>query len=153
MGEGRESNIDVREEHPLAASWTFPNQGPNLQPRHVPQPGIKPATLHFGEWHPIKWATPVRASSWTVLRNTGVVFLSAQQWAVTMSVVWGPGLNSGGEASSFIWHCCWSVNVSRVKGTNHVLVALWNSSDLADLLKGCGSLWVCGPHLELLIWA
>ena len=39
-----------------------PNQGPVLQPRHVPWLGIKPATLWFTGWHSVHWATPVRDS-------------------------------------------------------------------------------------------
>ena len=39
-GEGRERererNIDGREKHQSVASHTHPNQGPNLQPRHMP---------------------------------------------------------------------------------------------------------------------
>ena len=32
----REENISVKEKHRLVASPTHPNQGPKLQPRHVP---------------------------------------------------------------------------------------------------------------------
>ena len=40
-----------------------PKQGPSLQLRHVPWPGIEPATFGFAEqWHPTPWATPIRAS-------------------------------------------------------------------------------------------
>ena len=39
-GKGRERewerNIDMREKHRLAAFCMYPNQGPDLQPRHVP---------------------------------------------------------------------------------------------------------------------
>ena len=39
-GEGgereRKRNIDMREKHPLVASCTHPDWGPNLQPRDVP---------------------------------------------------------------------------------------------------------------------
>ena len=55
-GEGREGererNIDVREKHQPAAFHMHPNQETNLQPRHVPYPGIKPVTFWFEEQHP-----------------------------------------------------------------------------------------------------
>ena len=38
-----------------------PHWGPSLQPRHVPWPGIKPATLWFAGRHSVHWATPARA--------------------------------------------------------------------------------------------
>ena len=38
-----------------------PHWGPGPQPRHVPCPGIKPATLFFAGLHSIRWATPARA--------------------------------------------------------------------------------------------
>ena len=60
-GEGREKemkrNISVREKHWSVASGACPNQGPNLQPRHVPRQGIKTTTFHFVRWHPTNWAT------------------------------------------------------------------------------------------------
>ena len=43
----RERNIHVQEKHRLAASCTPPTGDLALQPRHVPQPGIEPATLPF----------------------------------------------------------------------------------------------------------
>ena len=39
-----------------------PNQGPVLQPRHVPWPGIKPVAFYFSGQHSIHWATPARAA-------------------------------------------------------------------------------------------
>ena len=38
----------------------MPDQGRNLQPKYVPQPGTKPETFHFTDWSPINWATQVR---------------------------------------------------------------------------------------------
>ena len=38
-----------------------PDQVPNLQPRHVPWPGIEPATLHPEGQCPTNWVTPARA--------------------------------------------------------------------------------------------
>ena len=39
--------------------WTHtPNQGPGPQPRHVPWPGIEPATFQFAVWRLTHWATP-----------------------------------------------------------------------------------------------
>ena len=38
-----------------------PNQGPGLQPRHVPWLGIEPVTFQFSGQRSIHWATPVRA--------------------------------------------------------------------------------------------
>ena len=50
-GEGRdkekERNTDMREKHRSVASGTCPNQGLNLQLRHVSWLGIKPVTFHF----------------------------------------------------------------------------------------------------------
>ena len=55
-----ERNIDWL---PLA----LPNQGPGPQPRHVPQPGIEPATFCFAARCPTHCATAVRAEpSFTV---------------------------------------------------------------------------------------
>ena len=41
-----ESNIDA-EKHRSVASPISPDWGPNLQPRHIPWPGIKPVTFWF----------------------------------------------------------------------------------------------------------
>ena len=43
----RKRNINVREKHQSVASRVHHNQGPNPQPRHVPRPGIEPATFCF----------------------------------------------------------------------------------------------------------
>ena len=51
------------EKRQLVASHTHPNQEPNLQPRHVPWPGVEPMTFHCVVWHLTNWTTPVRASS------------------------------------------------------------------------------------------
>ena len=39
-----------------------PNQGPGLQPRHVPWLGIEPMTLWFAGVCSIHWATPARTA-------------------------------------------------------------------------------------------
>ena len=57
----REKKICVKAKHHLVSSWTCPNQGPGPQPRHVPWPGIEPATFHFVGWHSTNWAALVRA--------------------------------------------------------------------------------------------
>ena len=57
----REGNICVGEEHWLAASCMGPDWGPVLQPRHLAWPGKKLATFRFVGWHPVNWATQVRA--------------------------------------------------------------------------------------------
>ena len=36
-------------------------RGPGLQPRHVPWPGIEPATFQLAGWRSVHWATPDRA--------------------------------------------------------------------------------------------
>ena len=41
-----------------------PSQGPNLQPRHVPWPGIELVTFHFVGRCPARWATLLRALSY-----------------------------------------------------------------------------------------
>ena len=51
----------MQEKHRLVVSCTHPDQGLNLQPRHVPLPGTELATFCFAGWCPNKWATPVRA--------------------------------------------------------------------------------------------
>ena len=43
----RERNTDVSEKHQLVASCMRPAWGRNVQPRHVPWPGIKPVTCQF----------------------------------------------------------------------------------------------------------
>ena len=50
----RERNIDVREKYLSGASRTSPNQGLNLQLKHMLQPRIEPATLCSAGWHPAK---------------------------------------------------------------------------------------------------
>ena len=54
-----------------------PYWGPALQPRHVPQLGIEPATLWFTSWHSIHWATPARLSQYLKLLLVALVFLLA----------------------------------------------------------------------------
>lgn len=44
----REREIDLEKKCLLVASHTRHEQGLNLQPRHVPRPGIKPATFWYG---------------------------------------------------------------------------------------------------------
>ena len=53
--------------HCLVASCTHPSWGSNLQPRHVPWPGIEPVTFHFARWCPTHWASPVRATAWYLI--------------------------------------------------------------------------------------
>ena len=46
-----------------------PSWAPGPQPRHVPQPGIKPATFQFAGWRSNRWPTPARAirvTSWKI---------------------------------------------------------------------------------------
>ena len=58
----KERNSDVREKHRLVASRMHTIRGLNLQPRHVPWLGTKPATFSFVRWCPTNWATPVRTT-------------------------------------------------------------------------------------------
>ena len=82
-GEGREKererNITVREKHWSVASLTCPDQGPNLQPSHVPWPRIKRAAFHFAEWRPTNWATVVRelCNNFCLLRICNIVCIIA----------------------------------------------------------------------------
>ena len=46
-----------------------PDQGPGLQPSHVPYPGTGLVMLHPAEWHPTNWATPVRATEAFLKQN------------------------------------------------------------------------------------
>ena len=48
---GRETGTDVRETYQLAVFCIHPNWEPNLQPRHVPWPGIKPIIFEFVGWY------------------------------------------------------------------------------------------------------
>ena len=73
--EGREKG---RERHPCARdTWIgclliTPNWSPGPQPRHVPWPGIQPATFQFAGQHSIHWTTAVRAICymfWNILWN------------------------------------------------------------------------------------
>ena len=52
---------------PCAPYW-----GLDLQPRHVPWQGIKPATLCFTVWCSIHWATPARANILGLMLNSAV---------------------------------------------------------------------------------
>ena len=52
----------VRETLIRIASCTRPTQGPNRQPRHVPWPGIEPATFYFAGWCSTNWPMSVRGS-------------------------------------------------------------------------------------------
>ena len=45
--------MDGREKHQLVASHTRPDWGSNLQPKYVPQLGIKPATFHLWDDTPV----------------------------------------------------------------------------------------------------
>ena len=62
---GRETSMWERN-HRSVASCTCPNWGLNPQPRHIPWPGIEPATFRFAGWHPTNWATLTRAASLTL---------------------------------------------------------------------------------------
>ena len=81
--EGREKerarNINAREKYRSVASCMCPDWGLNLQPRHVPWPGIEPVTLWFAGWHPANWATLARARASHIciclLPLTGMLFL------------------------------------------------------------------------------
>ena len=52
-------NINVRKKYWSVVFHMHPNQGLNLQSRHVPWPGIEPATYHISGHCPTKWATVV----------------------------------------------------------------------------------------------
>ena len=80
----RERNIDVREKHQLVVSLTLPDQGPNVQPRHVPWPGIKPVTFLYAGWCPTNWATPVRA---VVSCNPRLSFINWIIWNCSYSTL------------------------------------------------------------------
>ena len=51
------------EKHRSVASHTCPDQGPNLQPRHVPWLGTEPTTFQSTGWCSNNWATPARAKN------------------------------------------------------------------------------------------
>ena len=68
--EKRERNIDVRGKHQLVASCTYPDWGPNPQPRHVPWLGMEPVTFCFVGWCPTNWSMMVRAEGHFWMRLT-----------------------------------------------------------------------------------
>ena len=61
----RERSISVWER--LVASHKVPNQGPGLEPRHVPWLGIEPAAFQFTGQRSVHWATPTRAHTFIFL--------------------------------------------------------------------------------------
>ena len=46
-----------------------PYWGPGPQPRHVPWPGIEPATFWFSGQHPTHWTTPVKVLYFETFRE------------------------------------------------------------------------------------
>ena len=61
-GRKRRRETSMWEKHWLVASRVCLDWGLNLQPRYVPEPGIKLTNFSFAGWHPTNWATPGRAS-------------------------------------------------------------------------------------------
>ena len=82
-GREGERNIDEWEKHRLVASHT-PTWGRDPQPRHVPRPGIKPATFQFTDQHSTHWATPTRASFTYFL----YYFYTTIVWEVVTEIIW-----------------------------------------------------------------
>ena len=63
----RKKNTDVRDKHRSIASSTHPDRGLNPQPRHMPWPGITPATFWCTGQHCNKLSHPVRATDSTFI--------------------------------------------------------------------------------------
>ena len=59
-----------------------PYWGPGPHPRHVPWPGIEPATLWFSGLHSMHWATPARAQK-IFLRGTWTPEATIPIWTTT----------------------------------------------------------------------
>ena len=80
-----------------------PNWGPCLQPRHVPWPGIEPATFWISGWHSFQWATPARAGLVVVNKNAlvlllkSLVILGKPSWLLTKLPAAGVLLSTQGE--------------------------------------------------------
>ena len=78
-----------------------PYWGPDLQPKHVPWLGIKPATFAFAGWHSIHWATAARANSQLLKRKAILFFQLPSVSSVLTPVPSGryfsnvPSVNSG----------------------------------------------------------
>ena len=66
----RETNIDVWEKHLLVAYHTHPDQGPGLQPRHVPWLGIKLVNFGFAGQCPTNWVSHTGQGSKSYLDST-----------------------------------------------------------------------------------
>ena len=56
-----ERNINMREKYQSVPSCLHPDQEPNLKPRHMPWPGIEPATFRFMGWCS-NWPPAARAA-------------------------------------------------------------------------------------------
>ena len=67
-GEREERYIDVRGKRWLVAFRRHPNQGSNLQPRHVPRPGIEPITTWFAQRCPTNRTAQTKAD-WFLRRT------------------------------------------------------------------------------------
>ena len=65
--ERKKKNTDVRDKHRSVASSTHPDRGLNPQPRHMPWPGITPATFWCTGQHCNKLSHPVRATDSTFI--------------------------------------------------------------------------------------
>ena len=65
--ERKKKNTDVRDKHRSVASSTHPDRGLNPQPRHMPWPGITPATFWCTGQHCNKLGHPVRATDSTFI--------------------------------------------------------------------------------------
>ena len=59
--EGKGGEREGEKHQCVVVLLSIPHWGPSPQPRHVPWPGIKPATLGFSGQRSIQWATPARA--------------------------------------------------------------------------------------------
>ena len=84
----------MREKHLSAVSCLSPNQGWNLQPRHVPWPGIQPATFQCTRWWPNQLSQPTRNSltvyieNWINLTSKNIIYINISSFC--FSYKWFP---------------------------------------------------------------
>ena len=123
-----EKNIDVWEKY---RSHTRPNWGLDLQPRHVPRPGMEPVTFHFVEWCSTSWATLVRAALIFKMKIAKCLRVGLC-WRGHLRPIWGKHFTSSkaphswGEGLSFQGICLWLVSHKRFQVTKQGLSFKWS---------------------------
>ena len=136
----------MRGKHPSLASPTLLDQGPNLQPRHVPWPGIEPVTHYFAEGHSTNSATLVRAPSLSLFSliewNSIFSTLAFRQYIYIFPI--SKSLKKNASAGlSYIS----PVNPSEESEKRET--EGWNTRDFAMLVKGHNQTSIWGVGLAI----